>query len=160
MKKSILFILVAFLTSCGKSEQNHAEGNWLKGSKQEQIEIKERQFGGFGKTMIEVGYRYNELYWAGQNENWEYAKYQLEDLEEAMEKGFERRPNREKNAKNFMTVSIPDLMRAIEEKSKPEFEQSFENLRISCNSCHKMEEMPSFKVETPKVNTSIIGKYE
>ncbi len=158
MKKIFLLIIPLLLISCGKTSENHAEGKWIKGDKQEQIEIKERQFGGFGKTMIEVGYRYNELYWAGQNENWEYAKYQLEDLEEAMQKGFERRPNREKNAKHFMTVSIPELMKAIEEKSKPEFEESFENLRVSCTSCHKMEELPSFKVQIPKVNTSVIGK--
>lgn len=158
MKFIFIGIVALLFVSCEKPKDSHAEGEWIKGTKQEQIEIKERQFGGFGSTMIEVGYRYNELYWAGQNENWDYAEYQLEDMENAMKKGFERRPNREKNANHFMKVSLPEVMKAVQERSKAKFDKSFEELRISCTACHAMENLPSFVVETPKVNTSVIGK--
>ena len=42
--------------------------------------------------MVETGYRYQELYWAGQDENWEYADYQLEKIKIAIENGLDADP--------------------------------------------------------------------
>lgn len=39
--------------------------------------------------MVEKGYRDQELYWAGQDENWDYADYQIEKIRKAIENGLE-----------------------------------------------------------------------
>lgn len=63
--------------------------------------------------MVETGHRYVELYWAGEDGNWEFAKYQLEKIKHTIELGIERRPKRAVSAQGFMTVAVPQLAEAI-----------------------------------------------
>src|SRR5690554_4201452 len=107
MRILLLSTCVLFLMSCG--ENHTVQGEWIKGTKEDQMEIIEEQFGGFSQTMTEIAYRYQELYWAGQDENWEFADYQLEHIDEALEAGLVRRPEREKAAEHFITFSIPQM---------------------------------------------------
>ncbi len=52
--------------------------------------------------MVETGYRYQELYWEGQDQNWDYAGYHLNKIKIAIENGLERRPKRAKSTENFL----------------------------------------------------------
>ena len=53
-------------------------GEWMKGTAGEQLRTVERQLRGLDVTMAEIGYRFTELHFAGQDGNWDYAKYQAE----------------------------------------------------------------------------------
>lgn len=66
------------ITSCVQNDNRTAQGAWIKGTDEGKIKTLERQFRGFDNAMVETAYRYQELYWAGQDENWDYAKYQIE----------------------------------------------------------------------------------
>src|SRR5690625_5992315 len=125
MRLLLIITCVRFLVACGevRIEQDHEvdQGEWIKGTEEEKLEIIEEQLGGFGTAMIEVAYRYQEMYWAGQDENWEYADYQLEHIEEAMEAGFVRRPGRERAAEHFMTYTIVEMEKAIESEDLDNF---------------------------------------
>jgi hypothetical protein len=50
----------------------------------------EKQFRGLDVAMIEIGYRFGELYWAGQDRNWDYAKYQADKVRLALELALEQ----------------------------------------------------------------------
>jgi hypothetical protein len=96
------FLVMAVATSCVPTDQADdarpaGSDGWLAGTAHEKFDTLANQLGGFDQTMIEVGYRYIELYWAGQDENWDYARYQIEEMRSAMEKGFVRRPARQKH---------------------------------------------------------------
>lgn len=55
------------------------EAGWLsQGSVEERFAVVASQLRGFDVAMVEVGYRYGELYWAGRDGNWEFAAYQIE----------------------------------------------------------------------------------
>lgn len=153
MRLLLLTTCLLFLVSCAdvKIEQEHevAQGEWIKGTEEEKLEIIEEQFGGFSTTMVEVAYRYQEMYWAGQDENWEYADYQLEHIEEAMEEGFVRRPSRERAAKHFMTYTIVEMDKAIKSENLDNFNEKFEQMRVDCKSCHNMEKVPFIDVTIP-----------
>lgn len=98
MKQTIILILTLGLFSCNqKTDKETAQGDWIKGTETEQIKTIEKQFRGFDNAMVETGYRYQELYWAGQDQNWEYADYQIEKIKIAIENGLERRPKSGKN---------------------------------------------------------------
>jgi hypothetical protein len=125
-------------------------GGWLKGSSQEKFEEVAHQIQGFSRTMWEVSYRYNELYFAGMDENWGFAEYMLEHIDEALEQGYIRRPEREQSGKHFQEVIIPSMYEAIESEDKEEFIKAFEIMRVNCNACHAMEEVPFITVQTPK----------
>ncbi len=150
----LLFIAAAF-TSCNDQPR---EIGWLEGTTDEMLAMLADQFGGFDQTMIEVGYRYNEIYWAGQDENWEYALYQLDEMTGTLEAGFIRRPAREESADMFMNVSIPELQAALEEGDPDLFQRRFESFTSACNTCHLNEDVRFMYVKPLEQRQSPIHK--
>lgn len=156
----LLFSIIALgLLGCDQQrEQETAQGNWIKGSESDQITTIEKQFRGFDKAMIETGYRYQELYWAGKDKNWEYADYQLDKIKVAIEYGLERRPKRAKSAEHFLKLGLPEMKKAIKSKDNALFNKEFKTMTINCNNCHSMEKVPFFTVKLPINRQSPIHK--
>ena len=159
MKQTIILILTFGLFACNhQSEKETAQGDWIKGTEAEQIKTVEKQFRAFDNAMVETGYRYQELYWAGQDQNWQYANYQLEKIKIAIENGLERRPKRAKSAEHFLTNVLPEMKKTLEIKDTVIFNKNFQTMTINCNSCHVMEKVPFFSVQIPTERQSIIRK--
>lgn len=156
MKWSVLIIISFFLLACNTNTEQNIQGEWIKGTEAQQLETIEKQFRGFDNTMVEVGYRYKELYWAGQDKNWEYANYQLEKIKLTIENGLQRRPKRAKSAEHFLTNVLPQMEKSLKSKDRKIFEENFETMTINCNACHAMEKVPYFSVKTPTVRQSPI----
>ena len=112
---------------------------WLKGPDDEKLGQIERQLRGFDVTMVEVGYRYDELVAAAKNRNWEYARYQTEKIEHAIRLGLERRPKRAKSATPFLTDAIPPVMDAIKARHPEQLEVAVRELHTGCIECHRAE---------------------
>jgi hypothetical protein len=123
---------------------------WLAGSDEERFDRVARQLRGFDMAMMEVGYRYTELCWAGQDKNWDYAKYQCEKIQHVIELAMQRRTNRAPSAQWFLTNGIPPMMAAIEAKDGGRFEKQMSLFTASCNTCHAMEKMPFVTVQMPE----------
>ncbi len=123
---------------------------WLSGGDDERFDRVARQMRGFDLAMMEVGYRYTELHWAGQDRNWDYAKYQCEKIQHAIELAMERRTNRAPSAQWFLTNAIPPMKAAIEAKDAAKFESQWRVFTAACNTCHAMEKMPFITVQTPE----------
>jgi hypothetical protein len=138
------------------TEARSSPGNWLRGTTDERFQQVERQLRGFDKTMVEVGYRFTELYFAGQDQNWEYAKYQLEKLETALRLGFERRPKRAASGQSFLREALPAMQEVVEKADSELFRAEIERLRSACMNCHVLEEVPYFTVELPERRLSPI----
>ena len=108
MKKVLSIFSLFIIFSCTKEKTNNTiQGEWIQGTENQKINIIEKQFRGFDMAMIETGYRYQELYWAGQDQNWEYANYQLKKIKVAIENGLQRRPKRAKSAEYFISSPAP-----------------------------------------------------
>jgi hypothetical protein len=108
-----------------------------------------RQLRGLDVAMVEMGYRYEELYWAGADANWAYADYQLTKMKLSLENALVRRPKRRPSAEALFQPSLDEMERAVAEKKRSGFEASFAGLTAACNSCHVAEGVPSFHVERP-----------
>ena len=104
---------------------------------------------GLDVAMMETGYRYSELYWAGEDRNWDYAAYQLGKVRLTIELGIERRPKRAASAQGFLNGAVPQLGEAISKKDPALFRQRFEVLTAHCNACHAMEQMAFVRVKPP-----------
>ena len=129
---------------------------WLTGSNQERFDKVANHLGGFGKAMWEVDYRFYELYWAGNDMNWEYALHQALEMGETIENGLERRPERAASAQLFITSALPGIEKAIAAEDPELFERNFQLLMSNCNACHALEEMPFLTVKTPLERRSSI----
>lgn len=160
MLRLFSFIVVAFFVFACKQngEKKPQEGDWIKGPEDVQLKTIEKHFRGLDNAMIEIGYRYQELYWAGEDENWEYAKYQADKIELAMKLALERRPKRAASAEQFMNFIVPQMKTAIESKDNTVFKTSFQLLTTNCNTCHEAEKVPFFTVKIPDQRFSPIRK--
>jgi hypothetical protein len=160
MKKRfyLIFGIYAVLSfACQQAGDEPAgKDGWLTGDTHQKFETISNHLGGFGRAMWEVDYRFQELYWAGRDENWGYAAHQIEELEETLEDGLERRPERAPSAQHFLTVALPGLEEAIENRSPELFESRFNILMNTCNSCHVLEEMQFIRVGLPEQRRSSI----
>jgi hypothetical protein len=158
--KQLIFIfgVFLFLTSCNQPHEEKSSkvglDGWLEGTSEEKFEEVAHQLGGFSKTMVEVGYRYSELYWAGIDENWGYADHQIEHIIEAMEDGLKRRPVRVESAKDFMEETLPYMEELLEKKDKEEFLKGFQVFTSACNACHAKEGESAIMIQIPLNRTS------
>jgi hypothetical protein len=109
----------------------------------------ENQFRGFDQTMSEVGYRFTELYFAGEDRNWPYAEYQLEKIEHTIRLGLERRPKRAASAQEFLNEVLPDVVPLVKEHDPAAFSKAMDRLKVGCMTCHVAEELPHFIVKFP-----------
>lgn len=157
MKYFLFLIIIPLLSACSEKPATK-QGKWIKGTETEQINTIEKQFRGFDNAMVETGYRYQELYWAGQDENWDYADYQLEKIKLAIENGLERRPKRARSAEHFLDYVLPEMIKSVKSKNTTVFNKGFQTLTISCNSCHAMEKVSFFNVQSPTDRQSPIRK--
>lgn len=141
------------LLSCGREADDQPAGSdgWLTGTIHQKFDTLADQQQGFSHTMTEVGYRYTELFWAGEDENWEFAAYQIEHILEALELGFQRRPARRASAEHFLTVAMPQMEEAVRQRNRALFHQRFADLATHCNACHALEQVSFIHVRVPTV---------
>ena len=131
-----------------------ASGEWLKGTSNQQFRTVEKQLRGLDITMAEIGYRYTELYFAGKDGNWDYAKYQSEKIDLALRLALERRPKRAASAQPFLNEDLPVVQQAIEAREPAGFRHAMDRLRTACMKCHTNEKVPYFTVELPERRSS------
>jgi hypothetical protein len=154
-----LFMAIAatfIFHACNQQPPEPAQGEWIRGSEAEKTAMIEGQLRGFDMAMVETDYRYSELYWAGKDENWNYAVYQAEKIQVAIENGLQRRPLRAPSAENFMTIALPAMQAAAESGGRQLFDESFQALTKQCNMCHALEDVAFFTVKSPMERRSSI----
>lgn len=118
----------------------------------QQIDAIDRQLRGFDMAMVEVGYRYTEMYFGAMEGNWEYALYTGEKMGWAIQNGFERRPRRRANAEEiFFKEAYPQVLDAIRKKDIALFKERVDALRHACNACHTAEKVPFIHVGIPTI---------
>lgn len=155
MNKLLIFSIITFssviIFSCrdSKNDEPAGEGGWLKGDTQEKFNMVAKQLRGFDMAMAETGYRYTELYWAGKDQNWGYAKYHAGKIRTAIENGLIRRPKRAKSAEGFLNYSLPAIEDAIAKKDTALFNGRIQLLTTACNSCHIAEKVEFVTIQIP-----------
>jgi hypothetical protein len=127
-----------------------AGGEWLKGAPEQKLLTVEKQLRGLDVAMAEVGYRFTELYFAGQERNWDYAKYHAEKIDLALRLALERRPKRAASAQPFLNDALPFVQQAIASRDPARFRAAVDRLRTACMKCHADENVPYFTVEFPE----------
>lgn len=153
----LLIISASILFFSCKSKQKET-GDWIKGNKEEQLKTIEKHLRGLDMAMVEIDYRYRELFWAGKDQNWDYATYQVDKIKLSLENAIQRRPQRAKSAEHFLQTILPEMKRSVESRDTIVFNKSIEILTLNCNSCHAAEKVPQFNIQPPEHRFSSIKK--
>jgi len=130
--------------------------DWLPDSDAAAIASIEGQLRGMDVTMWEIGYRFNELYFAGEDRNWDYADYQLEKIETALRLAIERRPARAGSAAHFLNEVLPEVNAIAAERTPKSHVTAMDRLRAGCMMCHALEDVPYFTVNYPRIRATSI----
>jgi hypothetical protein len=142
---------------CGAATPDTGEQTWIDATGDPQTEVIARQFRGLDVAMIEMDHRYAELYFAGQDGNWDYAAHQVEHMELALELALERRPARAVSATGHFFPALRRMERVVAAEDGAAFGEAFEGLRRACNACHQAEDEPAFVVGVPAQRRTSIG---
>jgi hypothetical protein len=93
---------------------------------------------GFGEFMSGIQVHHAKLWFAGQNQNWELASFEINEIEEALS-GIEKycidRP--ETKAITMIYQPLDSLIKAIQNKNQVSFNTNYMVLTNTCNRCHK-----------------------
>jgi len=91
---------------------------------------------GASVVMQQMGERFRNLYWAAKLEKWEFAEYQIEEMDGLIQTLIITRPKRSKTATKFMQTAFTLFPAALKEKNWQRFSTAFENMRNKCMTCH------------------------
>jgi hypothetical protein len=133
-----------------------AADTWIHGSVDERFAQVAKHLRGFDVAMVETGYRYGELYWAGRDRNWEYALYQLGKIETAVANGVERRPKRASSAR-MLDAPLRAMKAVLEARDVGGFEPALANLTSTCNACHAAEQVAFIRIVAPTIRASPVA---
>lgn len=148
--------LALLICACAPAEPRPAGADgWLSGDTHQKLDTVAAHLRGMDVAMVEIGHRYAELYWAGQDENWAYAAYQVDKIRTAPELAMARRAKRSASAEPFLTGLIPMMEQAVAARGARRFADAFETMTVGCNTCHAAEDLGHIRIGPPKQRTVI-----
>lgn len=113
---------------------------------------------GFGEFMSNIQLHHAKLWFAGQNQNWKLADFEVHEIEEALEdiqKFNSDRP--EAKSISMINPAMDSVTNAIQQKNIQSFRSSFNLLTITCNNCHR-ETAHEFNVVTIPSSLPVVNQ--
>jgi cytochrome c peroxidase len=93
---------------------------------------------GFGEFMSNIQIHHAKLWFAGKNQNWELADFEMHEIAETLDAIKEYQTEREESKKvDMLKPSLDAVNDAIEKRDSALFNSSYLLLTNTCNSCHK-----------------------
>jgi hypothetical protein len=150
--KYLLFIFIAFgLISCSQKVDN----NRIVQSRLDSLEkqLAETYKPGFGEFMTGIQAHHSKLWFAGQNQNWKLADFEVHEIMEAIDDIKKYQSDRKESQLIGMILPALDSINfAIQQKDIDLFKGSFYRLTNECNHCHRETESEFNRVIVPTVS--------
>jgi hypothetical protein len=104
--------------------------------------------------MTATQLRHAKLWFAGKNNNWALAGYEIDEIKEGLEDAARLHPTLDgvPVAEMVKTIIVPRLERlekAVEGKNSTQFIAAFDELTNGCNSCHAGAGKPFIRIQRP-----------
>ena len=105
---------------------------------------------GFGDLMGTIQIHHNKLWFAGQNQNWKLADFEIHEIMEAIDdiKKYQK-GRKETEGINVIEPTLDSVDAAIKQKDPVAFKNSYILLTATCNSCHRATGMEFNVVKIP-----------
>ena len=133
--KCIFIISIVFVfASCSHTSTKKNEAIFNKDSLNI---LMEKYAPGLGEIMGGIQTHHAKLWYAGINNNWKLAQYEIDELKERFEQARDIETGRpEVKMIPTMYPAIDSIKDAIGRKNLNQFKSGFQLLTASCNSCH------------------------
>lgn len=160
MKFYPFLLLSLFLTACNQAGSNSRPLNDRIDSLQQKLNDTYKP--GFGEFMSGIQVHHAKLWFAGINNNWELADFEIHEIMEALDDLQKFQPERtETKSLPMLNPALDSLNVAIQHKNIIEFKSSFILLTNTCNNCHKAVNYSFNEVkipETPPFSNQVFEK--
>ncbi|MDE3235388.1 MAG: hypothetical protein KGO81_05480 [Bacteroidota bacterium] len=137
MKPLFFSLLISMLAGCGQQQANSTSKTEKADSSNASATIKPYA-PGFGEFMSSIQVHHEKLWFAGINNNWQLADFEINEIKEAL-RGIEDyctdRP--ERKSLTMIYPAIDSISSAIQQKNLGSFKSNFTILTQTCNTCHK-----------------------
>ncbi len=123
-----------------------------------QKQLSETYRPGLGDFMLGIQLHHAKLWFAGQNQNWPLADFEIHEILESLDDILAYCKDRpEVKAIGMINAPIDSVNNAIQQKNLSSFTTSFHLLTNTCNSCHQATDH-SFNVVTIPTNLPVVNQ--
>lgn len=134
-----LILPVLLLISCSQSPQgDHDQRRLEQEINDVQTRVNNSYKPGLGEFMTDIQVHHAKLWFAGENENWKLADFEIKEIKESLDdiqKYCSDRP--EVKAIPMIFGAVDSVSAAIEKHDRELFKAGFTSLTSTCNSCHR-----------------------
>ena len=139
MKASSFIFYLVLLISCNQPDKRVVKMQSAIDSLQKKLN--ETYKPGFGEFMSGIQTHHAKLWFAGLNQNWKLADFEIQEIQEALEDIKQFNSDRpEAKDIGMINPAMDSVKNAIEQKNYQQFTSSFTLLTNTCNNCHKTTE--------------------
>jgi len=151
MKQILLILIIVELLGCRQSTKNSQNLENRIDSLEQKLANSYKP--GFGEFMSGIQAHHSKLWFAGQNQNWKLADFEIHEIIEAIEdiKKYET-DRKESQLIGMINPAIDSINQAIKKENPALFKSSFTYLTNTCNSCHRAA---SFEFNVVKIPDSL-----
>lgn len=139
MKIFFVFIILftfSFIYSCNNANENSISLQQKIDSLQKQISNSYKP--GLGEFMSSIQVHHAKLWFAGTNENWKLADFEIHEIIEAVDDIQQYNTDRAESKDIVMLKpALDSIVHAIDAQNESLFEADFVLLTNTCNNCHK-----------------------
>ena len=110
---------------------------------------------GTASRMIELTVYFNNMWFGAKAGNWDLARFEIYRSEETVKAIGVTRPARTAMLQSWSGPNLAALVKAVEAKNLPDFENAYDAAIAGCNGCHTVSEggplksMGAFKITRP-----------
>jgi len=148
MKKIFFVLPLLLLTFCSDNSDQISQ-------LQEQIDSLQSNINGtyqsgFGEFMINIQIHHAKLWFAGVNQNWKLADFEIHEIKESLE-DIQKYQSQREETKTLPIIFPPldSVQNSINNNSLSDFKQSFILLTNTCNACHQAVKNEYNKIKIP-----------
>ena len=105
---------------------------------------------GFGEFMSNIQAHHSKLWFAGTNQNWKLADFEIHEILEALDdiQQFQKE-RKESRMIGMLDPALAGIDTAIQQKDPVKFRKDFTILTNTCNDCHKAVDFEFNHVKIP-----------
>jgi len=109
---------------------------------------------GLGEFMTATQLRHAKLWFAGKQNNWDLAAYEIDEIAEGLEDAEKQFPTHDgvpvaDMIKANIDPAVEQLKKAVGARSRTKFVVAFDNLTRACNACHAGANKPFIQIQRP-----------
>ena len=148
MKKLFFSLTLVSLVACSNNSDQISE--MQKRLDSLQVIVNDSYKPGFGEFMTNVQIHHAKLWFAGTNQNWELAEFEIQEIKESLE-DIQKFQSEREETKTLPIIFAPldSVQQAIDKKNLNQFKQGFDLLTNTCNTCHQAVHNEFNKIKIP-----------